>query len=220
MQTGMISSTAPVTTSSKTTTPSNTIDKNGFLQLLVAQLKNQDPTSSSSQDPNAMVQQLTSFSTLEQSQQTNTLLAALQSSMTGLSQTQAAGLIGKTVEVSGSQFNLSSGSAAMNLNLSSNANVTLTVSNANGQAVALLPQGNLSAGTNTLTWNGRDANGNQLPDGSYKVAVSATGANGSQVSNTVSYGVKVTGVSIQNGAVTLSAGSASYALSDILKIDA
>ena len=220
MQTGMISSTAPVTTSTTTTTPSNTIDKNGFLQLLVAQLKNQDPTSSSSQDPNAMVQQLTSFSTLEQSQQTNTLLAALQSSMTGLSQTQAAGLIGKTVEVSGSQFNLSSGSAAMNLNLSSNANVTLTVSNANGQAVALLPQGNLSAGTNTLTWNGRDANGNQLPDGSYKVAVSATGANGSQVSNTVSYGVKVTGVSIQNGAVTLSAGSASYALSDILKIDA
>ena len=220
MQTGMISSTAPVTTSTTTTTPSNTIDKNGFLQLLVAQLKNQDPTSSSSQDPNAMVQQLTSFSTLEQSQQTNTLLAALQSSMTGLSQTQAAGLIGKTVEVSGSQFNLSSGSAAMNLNLSANANVTLTVSNANGQAVALLPQGNLSAGTNTLTWNGRDANGNQLPDGSYKVAVSATGANGSQVSNTVSYGVKVTGVSIQNGAVTLSAGNASYALSDILKIDA
>jgi flagellar basal-body rod modification protein FlgD len=220
MQTGVISSATPVTTSSTATTPSNTIDKNGFLQLLVAQLKNQDPTSSSSQDPNAMVQQLTSFSTLEQSQQTNTLLAALQTSMTGLSQTQAAGLIGKTVEVSGSQFNLGSGSAAMNLNLNANANVTLTVTNAAGQVVSILPQGNLSSGSNTLTWNGRDANGNQLPDGMYKVAVSAMGAGGSQVSNTCSYGVKVTGVSLQNGAVSLSAGGSTYALSDILKIDA
>ena len=221
MQTGMISTaTTTATSASATTTPSNTIDKNGFLQLLVAQLKNQDPTSSSSQDPNAMVQQLTSFSTLEQSQQTNTLLAALQTSMTGLSQTQAAGLIGKTVEVSGSQFNLSSGSAAMNLNLNANANVTLTVTNAAGQVVSILPQGNLSSGSNTLTWNGRDANGNLLPDGTYKVAVSALGAGGSQVSNNCSYGVKVTGVSLQNGAVSLSAGGSTYALSDILKIHA
>jgi flagellar basal-body rod modification protein FlgD len=222
MQTGMISSSAAATaaTSSTTTTPSNTIDKNGFLQLLVAQLKNQDPTSSASQDPSAMVQQMTSFSTLEQAQQTNTLLQGLQSSMTGLSQTQAAALIGKTVEVSGSQFNLNSGTAAMKLSLGSAANVTLTVKNAKGQAVSILPQGYLSAGSNTLTWNGKDANGNQLPDGAYQVSVSAVGANGAQATYTSSMGVKVSGVSVQNGAVTLNAGSGTYALTDVLAINA
>jgi flagellar basal-body rod modification protein FlgD len=94
------------------------------------------------------------------------------------------------------------------------------VKNASGQVVALLPQGNLSAGSNTLTWNGKDANGNQLPDGSYQVVVSAAGANGSQATFTSSMGVKVTGVSTQNGAITLTAGGNSYALTDILKIDA
>lgn len=221
MQTGIVNTaTTTATTSTSAATPSSTIDKNGFLQLLVTQLQNQDPTSSSSEDPNAMVQQLTSFSTLEQAQQTNTLLQGLQTSMTGLTQTQAAGLIGKTVEVSGSQFNLSAGTAALNLNLNSAANVTLAVKNADGQVVALLPEGNLAAGSNSLTWNGKNADGNQLPDGAYQVIVSAMTASGAAATYTSSMGVKVTGVSVQNGAVTLSAGSGSYALSDILKIDA
>jgi len=124
------------------------------------------------------------------------------------------------VEVSGSQFNLSSGSAALSLNLGSAANVTLAVKNANGQVVALLPQGKLNAGVNTLTWNGKDANGNQLPDGAYQVLVSAMAANGQAAAYTSSMAVKVTGVSVQNGAVALSAGGSSYTLADILKIDA
>ena len=167
-----------------------------------------------------MIQQMTGFSSLQATQQTNTLLTGLQASLTGLSQTQSAALIGKTVDVSGSQFNLHSGSATLNLKLDAPANVTLAVTNASGQAVAIVPEGNLNAGSNSLTWNGRDANGNQLPDGSYNVIVSAQGANGSQVSYTSSMGVVVTGVSVQNGAVTLAAGNQSYALTDILNIHA
>jgi flagellar basal-body rod modification protein FlgD len=221
METGMIGATtaAASTTSTTTTTPSNTLDKDSFLKLLVTQLQNQDPTSAS-QDPNAMIQQLTSFSSLEQAQQTNTLLTGLQTQMSGVFQAQSASLVGKTVEVNGSQFNLSAGSASMNLNLNAAANVTLAVKNASGQVVALLPQGNLNAGSNTLTWNGKDANGNQLSDGTYQVAVSATGATGAQVAYTSSMSAKVTSVSFQNGGITLSAGGTTYALSDVLKIDA
>ena len=108
----------------------------------------------------------------------------------------------------------------MNLNLSSTANVNLTVTNAAGQVVSILPQGNLNAGSNTLTWNGKDANGNQLPDGTYQVGVSATGANGAPVSFTSSMGVVVTGVSTQSGVVTLSAGNNTYPLSSVLQINA
>ena len=223
MQTGMISNnpTATAATSSGAKkTPSNTLNSDSFLQLLVTQLQNQDPTSASAQDPNAMIQQLTSFSSLQETQNTNTLLTGLQAQTSGLFQAQAAALVGKTVTISGSQFNLSSGTASMNLNLASAANVTLKVSNANGQVVATLSQGNLKAGPNTLTWNGKDASGNQLPDGTYSVGVSATGANGAAVASTSSTIVKVTGVSFLNGTVSLSSGSSTYNLSNVIEINA
>ena len=223
MQTGMIASsptTTATTSSSAATTPSNTLDSNSFLQLLVTQLQTQDPTSASSQDPTAMVQQLTSFSSLQQAQDTNSLLTGLQGQMSGLFQTQSAGLIGATAQVSGSQFNLSSGAASMNVNLAAAANVTLTVTNASGQVVATLPEGNLKAGSNALAWNGKDANGNQLPDGTYNVSVSATGANGAAVTATTSMGVTVTGVGFQNGAVSIFSGNNTYNLSNVLEIDA
>jgi flagellar basal-body rod modification protein FlgD len=69
-------------------TPLKEMDKNAFLSLLVAQLKNQDPTAS--QDPNAMVQQMTSFSSLEQMQNMNTALTGIQTQNSALFQAQSA----------------------------------------------------------------------------------------------------------------------------------
>ena len=212
METGMITTTS-------TATPGGALDKNSFLKLLVAQLKNQDPTGTG-QDPNAMIQQLTSFSSLEQAQNTNTLLTGLQGQTSGLFQAQTAALVGKTVQVAGSSFNLASGSASMGLNLGAPANVTLTVKDANGQLVALIPEGQLNAGNNTLTWNGKDANGVTLPDGAYSVGVSATTANGTAATATTSMLMKVDSVSFQNGAVYLNSGKSSFALTDVTKINA
>jgi flagellar basal-body rod modification protein FlgD len=67
-------------------------DYKAFLQLLITELKNQDPTKPA--DPTQMVTQLATFSSLEQAVKTNDLLSALgqQSSLT-----QGAGLIGRTM---------------------------------------------------------------------------------------------------------------------------
>ena len=157
METGMITSATTATSSATTATAKNSLDKDSFLKLLVAQLKNQDPTSSSSQDPNQMVQQMTSFSSLEQAQQTNTLLQGLQTQNMGLFQGQAAALIGKTVEVDGSGFNLQSSKASMNIYLNSPANVTFTVKDASGNTVATIPRGELAAGKATVAWDGKDS---------------------------------------------------------------
>lgn len=220
METGLISSTAAATTASSTTaTAKNSIDKDGFLQLLVAQLKNQDPTSSG-QDPNQMVQQLTSFSSLEQAQQTNTLLSGLQTQTSGLFQAQTAGLVGKTVKVDGSGFNLKSGAAAMNLELSAPASVSLTVKDASGRVVATLPQGHLSRGINALSWDGKDATGAALPDGAYKVEVTATGDDGKPVSFTTNLTLKVDAVTFKSGGIYLASGSSVFSLADVLEITA
>ncbi|HJV48667.1 MAG TPA: FlgD immunoglobulin-like domain containing protein [Geothrix sp.] len=225
METGMISATTSASTAATSGTktgPSNTIDKDGFLQLLVAQLKNQDPTSSSSQDPNAMVQQLTSFSNLEQVQQTNTLLQGLQSQNTAIFQAQAAAMIGKKVEVDGSGFNLQSGQASMNIYLNSAANVTFTVKDAKGNVVATLPQGNLNAGKATVNWDGKDSAGNQLPDGPYSVSVTATGPDGkTAVPFQTSLIVKVDSVAFSSsGDISVLSGTNTFPLSKVLGVSA
>ncbi len=220
METGMIgATTAAATSTTNATTAKNSLDKDGFLKLLVAQLKNQDPTGAG-QDPNQMVQQLTSFSSLEQAQQTNALLTGLQTQTAGLFQAQAASLVGKNVKVDGSGFNLAAGKAAMNLELGGAANVSITVKDANGRLVATLPQGHLNRGVNTLNWDGRDSSGNPMPDGSYKVEVTSTGDDGKPVAFRTSLTMRVDAVTFKNGGIYLASGGNIFSLADVLEIAA
>ncbi len=66
--------------------------KEDFLKLLVAQLKNQDP--SNAQDMEGMTQQMTQFSMLEQ---LTNLAEASETSNVSLARTHAVELLGKTV---------------------------------------------------------------------------------------------------------------------------
>jgi flagellar biosynthesis protein FliQ len=75
---------------STTTTSSNSVDYNTFLQLLVAEMKYQDPTNP--MDTAQYMSQFAQLSTVEQAMQTNSKLDALLSSQ---SLSQANGLIGK-----------------------------------------------------------------------------------------------------------------------------
>ena len=70
----------------KTKSSGDAFGKDAFMKLLVEQLRNQAPDSSS--DPNAFINQMTQFSVLEQ----------LQNQSTAQSQQQAAALIGHTVK--------------------------------------------------------------------------------------------------------------------------
>lgn len=220
METGMISSTTATATTLQSKSPSNSLDKDSFLKLFVAQLKNQDPTSSASNDPNQMVQQLTSYAGLEQAQQTNSLLTGLQGQTSGLFQAQTAGLVGKSVKVDGVGFNLAGGKAAMNLELAASATVTLTVKDASGKIVAVQPKGLLNRGINALTWDGRDGSGNLLPDGSYKVEVAATDSAGKAVAIRTNLTMKVDAVTFKNGGIYLTSGSTMFSLADVLEITA
>ncbi len=83
---GKVNSTS--TTSTASTTGTSSLDKNAFLQLLVAQMKYQDPLNPSSDTQ--FVEQLATFSQLEQMQNLNSTTA----------NNQAFGLVGMQVEVS------------------------------------------------------------------------------------------------------------------------
>ena len=70
-----------------------TLNYDNFLQLLIAQMKNQDPTDPV--DASEQMSQLASFSQVEQTIQTNQKLDAL---LAGSSLAQAEGYIGKYIE--------------------------------------------------------------------------------------------------------------------------
>ncbi|KAB0679892.1 flagellar hook assembly protein FlgD [Aureimonas leprariae] len=76
----------------KTDAEKNALDYNSFLQLLVAQMKNQDPLNPS--DPTEQLSQLASFSNVEQSIKLNDKLSSL---LTVSSLGQADGVIGRTI---------------------------------------------------------------------------------------------------------------------------
>jgi flagellar basal-body rod modification protein FlgD len=90
-------STATATSAQSTDTTADlsstdSLDYNSFLTLLIAQMKNQDPTKPT--DPSQFISQLASFSGVEQAIKTNNKLDTL---MTSLALTQAEGFIGRTV---------------------------------------------------------------------------------------------------------------------------
>src|SRR3954467_15691864 len=77
-----------------------TMGKDDFLKLLVAQLKNQDPLAP--QDNTQFVAQLAQFSSLEAAMGTNSRLDGITSQNQGLANTQVVSLVGKTATVKGS----------------------------------------------------------------------------------------------------------------------
>ena len=78
--------------STSVTNPNATIDKDGFLRMFVAQMQNQDP--SSSQDPNQSTQEMATFSMVEQ---ITNLVTQEQGVAQQLGTINAVGLIGRTV---------------------------------------------------------------------------------------------------------------------------
>ncbi|MBX4929928.1 flagellar hook assembly protein FlgD [Rhizobium binae] len=92
-----VDATSKVTSSTSTGTSSSTqkatLNYDNFLQLLIAQMKNQDPTDP--MDASEQVAQLATFSQVEQTIQTNTKLDTLLASS---SLTQASSYVGKYME--------------------------------------------------------------------------------------------------------------------------
>lgn len=209
------SSTAATNSSTKATAKKD-LDKDAFLKLLVAQLQNQDPTQS--QDPNQMVQQMTSYSQLEQMQNMNTSLSGISNLNASLFQAQTANLIGKQVRVTSSSLDVKNGAATVGITLASAANVSLTVKDASGKTVAILDQGAQTAGDHVISWNGKDTQGKTVADGTYSVAITAKDTAGNAVTASTSAFAKVDSVTFTNGTVMVNAGGKSFAISDVTQI--
>jgi flagellar basal-body rod modification protein FlgD len=187
-----------------------------FLTLLTTQLKNQDPTSP--MDSNAFTQQLVMYSQVEQQIDTNDSLKTLISQGTSNAATMAASYLGKKVSVTNGVTSLSGGSATWTYNLAGNtANTLLTVTNSQGKTV-YTTTGETKAGNNTLTWDGKDNNGNQLADGAYKLTVTAADSAGNEVSSSVASAGIVSQIDMTGATPQLIVGNMEIGLGDIAAV--
>ncbi|CAM2148883.1 flagellar basal-body rod modification protein FlgD [Paraburkholderia tropica] len=213
------SSSSSTSSSSGTSGTSGSDLQNTFLQLLVAQLKNQDPTDP--MDSSQMTSQLAQINTVSGIANLNTSLTSLSTQLSAGQNAQAALLIGSTVLASGTTATVSSGSAPqLGVQLTSAASdVKLTITNSAGKVVNTLDLGAQSAGTVPITWNGTDASGATVADGDYTVSASAT-INGQAATATALVASKVQAVIQQtDGTASLSlANGKTVALSSVAGI--
>jgi flagellar basal-body rod modification protein FlgD len=154
------------------------------MNLLIAQLKNQDPLNPV--DNSQLMSQLAQFSQLQETQQMAKSLNQFIAQQNTANATNLVTLLGKHVTTNGSTFSLTSGTPApLSYTLAANASTaTVQVLNASGVPVATWTGTNQTAGPQNLTWDGKDSSGNTLPTGTYSFTVSAKGANGAAVSTT------------------------------------
>nr|WP_311526951.1 flagellar hook assembly protein FlgD [uncultured Ralstonia sp.] len=215
-----VSSTTSSTSASSTTSgnqlaiTSGTDLQNTFMQLLVAQLKNQDPLNP--MDNSQMTSQLAQINTVNGIQQLNTTMSSM---ATQNAATQASSLIGRTVQVPSSHLTLASGTANFGISVPSGADdVVVTIKDANGNTVRSVDLGKMTAGSGNYTWNGKDDKGNTLADGTYTISVAATLGGKTAAANALGAD-KVTGVTITNGTTQLQLASGNSAkLSDVTTI--
>lgn len=189
-----------------------------FLKLFVAQLQNQDPLSP--QDSSAFLGQLAQMSQVEQAYNTNTNLTSLLTAQNNATSMNSVSFIGKTVKANGNGVAFDGTSAAtLQYNLAgASTSSTVTITDASGNVVRTATVAAQSAGDNTFTWDGTNNSGTKVPAGAYTFAVSSTSASGSAVTATPYTTGTVNGVAFVNGVPTLTVGSVSVALSDVLSV--
>lgn len=176
--------------------------KDDFMKLLMAQLQHQDPTKP--MDHQAFGTQLAQFSQLEQLSNIGAGIQSLRTDKTDDSKLQALGMIGKSVRASGNEVNLTSGqNVEIHPSLSEGVQpVKVSIYDA---GMKLVNEINLAGKTqgDTITWDGKSAEGNPLPSGKYSFRVHGVGRDGKGQEINTELSGRVTGVDVNGSAPML-----------------
>ncbi|MBW7469585.1 flagellar hook assembly protein FlgD [Marinobacter sp. F4218] len=196
------------------------LGRNEFMELMLAQLKNQNPLEP--QDNGEFISQLAQFSSLEEMQKLSGTVDDVVGQFRSTQALQASAMVGKTVLAPSSVGILGAdgeirGTIAVP---ASTGGLRLSVQNQAGELVRQIDLGSSPAGVKSFSWDGQDGNGNPLPPGPYRIVAEASYPEGTQQLGTM-VSANVDSVSLgQNGSITLNlAGMGSIALSDVKQIN-
>lgn len=150
------------------------LGKDAFLQLLVTQLKNQNPLEP--QDNGEFVAQLAQFSSLEGITTLNDTVAGIASNYNSSQALQASSLVGRSVIAPGDKAVVDT-TKGMTGSISipqSVASTTVKITDKDGKVIRTLELTDQKAGNASFTWDGKDDAGNVAPTGTYTFAANTT----------------------------------------------
>jgi flagellar basal-body rod modification protein FlgD len=202
--------------------PTKEMDKDSFLQLLVAQMKNQDP--SSPMDNNEFVNQSAAFSSLEQLINLTEKLDSLNKLVENLSNNNqlltASNFIGKDVKYSGNYTNFNGKNAEISFEVANKpSKIDISIIDGNGQVVTKLTSTEAVTGKNKVMWDGKTFDGQTVPEGTYSFQVDAYNEAGNPiVVSTYSEGA-VTGVVNDAGQLKFNVNGNMVTMDQILSVN-
>ena len=207
-----------VSAGSQTTRAPAELGKSDFLNLLIAQLQNQDPLKPL--ESTEFTAQLAQFTSLEQLTNINSNLQQLQHSQSLMQDNQAVDLIGKMIDVRGNRLSIKEGAAGeIHFDLKAPARAVLVnIYDSNGNYVRTVESQFMGAGENTLLWDGKDQFGYLLPDGRYTYEVMAADGDGRPIDAVPYVSSQVTGVSYEDQAAYVLTEDAKYAVGAIRRV--
>jgi flagellar basal-body rod modification protein FlgD len=163
------------TPSSGGITGAATLGGTDFLTLMLAQLKNQDPTSPV--DSNTFLTQLAQLSEVQGITSLNTSFSSLSSSLSAGQALQASSLLGHQALVDSPTAQLAAGatvSGAVHVPQTTTA-VVLSIADSSGNVVQQIGLGPQVTGLANFSWDGKQADGSLAPAGTYALSVQYAG---------------------------------------------
>jgi flagellar basal-body rod modification protein FlgD len=191
-----------------------TLNQADFLQLLTAQMQNQDPFNPT--DNSQMVAQMAQFSQLSATTDMDTQLQTIASKLTGTSASSAMNYVGHDVLTAGNTaYPSTSGSLTGAVQLGGAASdVTVSIADASGNVLKTIDLGAQNAGTINYSWDG---NGGSGP---YTVTAAAQNGNTSvSAANLVWAPVQSVSVPASGDPTLNVTGVGSVAIGDVRQID-
>lgn len=201
------------------TTGNSNLDKDAFFKLMLAQMKNQDPTNP--MKSHEMAAQLANFSSLEQMQNINSTLTEMKNGQKPSENFQALNLIGKAVSGDSAQIIRAQGDKIheIKFNLPDDSSETsIKIQNADSKVVRTYEMKNLKKGENKIDWNGQDDQGSTLPEGDYRVLFESKSSNGQKLAIKTSFEGPITGLSYTKEGPVLLVGNQAVRMKDVKKI--
>lgn len=197
----------------------SSLDKDAFLKLFLAQLKNQDPTNP--MKSHELAAQLAQFTSLERLTNIDSSISKLAKKDGQNARWDALALIGKGISGDSSKIERNDVTATHEIEFKLGApasDVTLSIRNGADQEVKKFLAHNLKKGANKIFWNGLLDNGAAAPKGEYHVVITAKNNFGQKIAVETAFTGRVTGVNFTPEGPVLMLGKQSVRMKDVKNI--
>ncbi|WP_350304306.1 flagellar hook assembly protein FlgD [Photorhabdus viridis] len=165
--------------SSKTKKKNSEELNDNFMNLLITQMKNQDPTNPMKN--NELTAHLAQINTVQGIEKLNTTLGSIVGQINNSQSLQASALIRRGVMIPGDTVLVGSSEEGglsitpFGIELERPVDsVNVTITDKQGAVVRQIDIGALEAGVHNFTWNGTKEDGTTVADGAYKITIAAS----------------------------------------------